>query len=109
MSGRFIGYAINGQPFENPYFPADYPSETVNDWKPETLDWIVEPWTKKLVTQGPFDDAGSFDEKVQWFAKYFFKQNPNLRRTNDLYNDSVYWAKRLTLHNNPDESTGSAT
>lgn len=106
---RYLGYASNGQPIENPYFPSDYPAETVSDWNPERLNWIAEPWLYFTIPS-PLDDDSMFQKKVEFFEKYFFKQNPSFRRSwLPIRKDAEYWAKMFTLHNDPSRSTAVLT
>lgn len=117
---RHLGVSDAGIPIENPYFPADYPTETEANWNPLKKNWWYTPWKTtdghpKKTEATPYDvdpeeDPEAFERKVQWFIKYLFTANPNLRRPEmDLWSDAADWAKKLTLRNNPDLSTGIVT
>lgn len=126
LEWRFLGYTTNGVATDNPYFPADYPSE---GWDPKDKDWWTYPWLaydghSKKVEAGPYDviyptdpnapgyeqQRARFEQKVQWFIKYLFPAHPEMRRPQyDLWTDAANWAKVLTLKNNPDWSTGIVT
>ncbi|WP_339298066.1 hypothetical protein MKY92_25245 [Paenibacillus sp. FSL R5-0623] len=118
LEWRYLGYSGDGGGIvvDNPYFPADYPSE---NWNPLEKDWWREPWKEidghpQKVDASPYDVSISenrevFEQKVQWFIRYLFPQHPELRRANmDLWSDAADWATKLTLKNNPDQSTGIA-
>ncbi|MFC0212104.1 Athe_2463 domain-containing protein [Paenibacillus chartarius] len=106
---RFIGVGSSGVGIQNPFFPPDYPVETKDDWRPELKNWIEEPWNH-FTSPSPYDDPSMREQKVSWFEKYFFKQNPSfVIKSLTLKQNAEYWAKYFTLHNNPDESTGIVT
>lgn len=106
---RYLGYGTTGQIIENPFFPPDYPVDTKDEWQPEKLNWEPKPWNN-FTSPGPYDGEASWEQKVEWFKKYFFAQNPEFRRPGkSIDEDAAYWADRFTLHNNPEESTGIVT
>jgi hypothetical protein len=109
---RYLGYGESGVAIPNPFFPADYPAETANQWNPETLNWIDKPWGKGFLEPSlyDFDDQLSLDQKKKWFAVYFFSNNPEFRNpSKTLDADAGYWASHFSLSNNPDYSTGIVT
>ncbi|WP_025680643.1 Athe_2463 domain-containing protein [Paenibacillus massiliensis] len=117
---RYLGVSDAGIPISNPYFPSDFPSgDQESDWNPLEKDWWNYPW---MATEGhpakttasawdvsPDEDPEGFEQKVQWFIKYLLPANENLRRPGKtVREDAVYYAKKLSILNNPDLSTGIA-
>lgn len=118
---RYLGTSDAGLPISNPYFPSDVPSgDHESDWNPLKKDWWNYPWKAveghpAKTTPSPWDvspeqDPERFERKVQWFIRYLLPANNNLRRPErSEREDAVYYAKKFSLLNNPDHSTGVVT
>ncbi|MNW32972.1 hypothetical protein D3C74_99250 [compost metagenome] len=115
---RHLGVSDAGIPISNPYFPSDFPSgDQESDWNPLEKSWWNYPWT---TTEGhpakttasawdvsPDEDPEGFEQKVQWFIKYLLPANENLRRLGKSEReDAIYYAKKFSLLNIPELSTG---
>ena len=116
---RYLGYAINGVPIENPFFPPDYPSASDTSFDPKKKDWWIKPWESgnghpKKIEQSPYDgdpegDPAIFKQKVEWFVKYLFPELPQFRRADkypNIYDDAADWANKFSLRTHPEKSTG---
>ncbi|MBP1308720.1 hypothetical protein JOD82_001740 [Paenibacillus sp. 1182] len=104
LEWRYLGYAFDGSPVNNPYFPPDI---TPEKWEPWTKNWISEPWDQGLTAGTEYDQM---NEKVQWFVDYFFPENPKFRRAwMPIEKDAADWAKKFTLQTDPTRSTGILT
>ncbi|MEK3955971.1 Athe_2463 domain-containing protein [Psychrobacillus sp. FSL K6-1464] len=106
---RYLGYSAEGNSVHNPYFPADYPPPADSDYSDR--NWIVDPSTNDATKSHEMAKASHYDsnesQKIAWFKKYFFTNNPNFRRTGKtLDEDAKYWSEIFNLQNNPDWSTG---
>ena len=113
---RYLGYAINGVIVDNPFFPPDYPNDSFD---PKKKDWWYRPWVSgyghpQKLKPSPYDgdperDPVTFQQKVEWFVKYLFPQDPEFRRESqypDIYDDAADWANRFSLKTHPELSTG---
>ncbi|CAM5779259.1 Athe_2463 domain-containing protein [Brevibacillus borstelensis] len=104
---RYLGLTPDGIAVENPYFPPDIPPKDPNNWHPERLAWIKEPWDVGLTTDTKYDHD---PKKVEWIRSYFFPANPNFRIPEKKDDESAkYWASVFSVQSNPEKSTGLAT
>ncbi|MCM3593464.1 hypothetical protein P4U99_22940 [Brevibacillus agri] len=104
---RYLGLTPDGIAVENPYFPPDIPPKDSNNWHPERLAWIKEPWDVGLTTDTKYDHD---PKKVEWIRAYFLPANPNFRIPGKTDDESAkYWASVFSVQSNPEKSTGIAT
>jgi len=106
---RFLGYAPEGTPIQNPYFPADVGDKNKNytplqfQKKWANADWIKNSWNKSY-SRNLFGDPGANADtnKVKWINDIFLKTYPEFKKKGD----AKYWAQYLFPLNDPTKSAG---
>lgn len=101
---RYLGYAINGEPIHNPYFPDDYPplydSKTElgmqTYWRQKS--WYTSPWTNNLYQRVYLSSSKPQYATPENMETYFLAEYPEFKKTNA---SASYWANRIVPLSNP--------
>lgn len=103
---RYLGYTMDGEPVNNPYFPDDYTEK--KDWS--TIQWLTleEAEKKGLIESTVYDD--NFSQKKKWIKEKLLSVHPELKRKGySLDKSADYLARVFSIRSNPDTSTGIVT
>lgn len=100
---RYLGYAVNGEPIHNPYFPDDYPplysSKTEigmqTYWRQK--NWYTSPWTNGLY-QKVYLSSSKPQYATPQNMEIFLAEYPEFKKTNA---SPAYWANRIVPLSNP--------
>lgn len=101
---RYLGYAVNGEPIHNPYFPDDYPALYASKteigmqtyWRQK--NWYTNPWTNGLYQKVYLSSSRPEHATTQNMQTYFLNEYPEFKKTNP---NASYWASRIVPLSNP--------